>query len=116
MNEREETLCQNIIELLRDDNISYTMKDKLIQLVSDISANKSSIEKKCASTLDIIQHIENIDFSLTVITHILEGTINNELGKSSDIIKFDSILSFAKYLNTLNSQLQEQVRLLKLKM
>lgn len=118
MNEREETLCQSIIELLRDDNIPDTMKDKLIQLVSDISANKSSIEKKCASTLtlDIIQHIENIDFSLTVITHILEGTINNELGKSSDIIKFDSILSFAKYLNTLNSQLQQQVRLLKLKL
>lgn len=116
MNEREETLCQSIIELLRDNNIPDTMKDKLIQLVSDISANKSSIEKKCASTLDIIQHIENIDFSLTVITHILEGTINNELGKSSDIIKFDSILSFSKYLNTLNSQLQEQVRLLKLKL
>ena len=116
MNEREETLCQNIIGLLQDDNISDTMKDKLIQLVSDICANKSNIEKRYASTLDIIQHIENIDFSLTVITHILEGTINNELGKSSDIIKFDSILSFAKYLNTLNSQLQEQVRLLKLKL
>lgn len=116
MNENEETLCEYIIGLLPDDNISDTMKDKLIQLVSDISVNKSKTEDCCIATLDIIQQIENIDFSLTIITHILEGTINNELGKSSDIIKFDSILSFAKYLNALNSKLQEQVKLLKSKM
>lgn len=116
MNEREESLCQSIIGLLRDDNIPDTMKDKLIQLVSDIAVNKSNTKDQCKSTLDIIQQIENIDFSLAIITHILEGTINNELGKSSDIIKFDSILSFAKYLNALNSQLQEQVKLLKSKM
>lgn len=116
MNENEETLCEYIIGLLPDDNISDTMKDKLIQLVSDIAVNKSKNEDRGIATLDIIQQIENIDFSLTIITHILEGTINNELGKSSDIIKFDSILSFAKYLNALNSKLQEQVKLLKSKM
>lgn len=115
MNEYEETLCEYIIGLLPDDNISDNMKDKLIQLVSDIAVNKSKTEDGCIATLDIIQQIENIDFSLTIITHILEGTINNELGKSSDIIKFDSILSFAKYLNALNSKLQEQVKLLKSK-
>ena len=57
MNENEETLCEYIIGLLPDDNISDTMKDKLIQLVSDIAVNKSKTEDHCIATLDIIQQL-----------------------------------------------------------
>lgn len=61
-------------------------------------------------------YLSNVEFTATVIDKILEGTINNYLGKSSSVVEFDSILSFAKYLNVLNSQLLEQIEILKSKL
>lgn len=92
------------------------IQNDLVKILLDLSKLKDTQKSNDNYPSESQLYLSNVEFTAKVIDMILEGTINNYLGKSSTVVEFDSILSFAKYLNVLNSQLLEQIEILKSKL
>lgn len=92
------------------------IQNNLVKILLDLSKLKDTQKSNDSFPSESQLYLSNVEFTAKVIDMILEGTINNYLGKSSTVVEFDSILSFAKYLNVLNSQLLEQIEILKSKL